>query len=247
MQFLKETFGWLLLNLYNVTGIYALSIILMTIIFNVIMLPLAVKQIRSTENMQKIQPQVQAIQKKYRNDKETMNKKVMELYQKSGVSPFSGCLPLLIQFPIVIALFSVLREPEIWVFANSAVGGKAVAESFFWIENLSFPDQLSTVLPSIPLAQHIPGILPIITALLTYVQMEITTPKKAGNDADKSDQAQAAAGAMSSMKYIMPVMILVFSRSLSAGLVLYWATGTIFRICQQLVMRKMAEGKEAEL
>lgn len=245
MTFLKEGFGWIILNLYELTGVYSLSIILMTILFNVLMLPLAVKQIKSSENMQRIQPQVQAIQKKYKNDKETMNKKVMEIYQQNKVSPLSGCLPLLIQFPIVIALFSVLREPEIWVFNHSHEGGRAVVESFLWISNLSLPDQLSEVLPGISIAQYIPGILPIITAFLTYIQMELSTPKT--DNAGSSNEAQAASGAMKNMKYLMPLMILVFSRNLSAGLVLYWATGTIFRIGQQLVMKKMSQSKETEL
>ncbi len=241
MDFLREGFGSIISYLYDMTGVYSYSIILMTILFNILMLPLAIKQIKSTENMQKIQPQVQALQKKYKNDKETLNKKTMELYQQNKINPLSGCLPMLIQFPIVIALFGVLRQPLTWIFAsNPEVGAKAIAENFLWINNLSLPDLLSSVLPSVEFAQYIPGILPIITAILTYVQMEITTPKA------KGDQAQAGAGAMSNMKYIMPVMILVFARNLSAGLVLYWVTGTIFRIIQQLVMKKMAESKEAE-
>ncbi len=242
MSFLKEGFGWIIANLYDITNVYSLSIILMTIIFNILMLPLAIKQIRSTENMQKIQPQVQAVQKKYKNDKETMNKKVMELYQKNGVNPLAGCLPVLIQFPIIIALFGVLREPLIWVFSgNLEVGKLAVIEGFLWIKDLSQPDMLSVLLPNLDMAQYIPGILPIITSILTYVQMEISTPKTQANDANPS------ANAMGNMKYIFPVMILVFSRSMSSGLVLYWVTGTLFRICQQLIMRKMSEKKEVQV
>ncbi len=240
MSLLKEAFGWIIYNLYDVTNIYWLSIVLMTIIFNILILPLGIKQIKSTENMQKIQPQVKAIQNKYKNDKETMNKKVMELYQKNNVNPLSGCLPVLIQFPIVIALFGVLREPLIWVFAQSPeIGKSAVVEGFLWIKDLSQPDQLSVLLPNMAYADKIPGILPIITAILTYVQMQISSPQTVDKD-------QAAAGAMNSMKFMMPLMILFFSRTLSAGLVLYWVTGTIFRIAQQMIMRKLSEKKKAE-
>ncbi len=239
MGVLKEAFGWIIRNLYDLTNVYSLSIILMTIIFNFLMLPLAIKQIRSTENMQKIQPQVQAIQAKYKNDKEKANKKIMELYQENKVSPFAGCLPLLIQFPIIIALFGVLREPLVYVFqGNPEVGAKAVVEGFLWIKDLSMPDQLSVVFPTLAYADQIPGFLPIITAILTYVQMKISTP---------ANQGQAGAGSMNMkvMQFMMPLMILFFSRSLSAGLVLYWVTGTIFRIIQQIVMKKMDEAKKS--
>ncbi len=244
MSILYDAFGWLIRNLYDLTGVYSVSIILLTIIFNVLMLPLAIKQIKSTEGMQKIQPQVKAIQKKYKNDKDTMNKKIMELYQANGVNPLAGCLPMLIQLPIIFALFGVLRNPMDYIFVNNPeVGAKAIVESFLWINNLSLPDMLSVVLPSVEFAQYIPGILPIITAILTYVQMEITTP----SDKNNNDKTQPAANAMSNMKYMFPIMILLFSRSMPAGLVLYWVTGTIFRIIQQLVMKKIAANKEVQV
>ncbi len=240
MGVLKEAFGWIIRNLFDLTGVYSLSIILMTIIFNILMLPLAMKQIRSTENMQKIQPQVQAIQDKYKNDKEKMNKKIMELYQENKVSPFAGCLPLIIQLPIIWALFGVLREPLEYVFqGNPEVGAKAVVQGFLWIKDLSLPDQLSVVLPNLAYADKIPGILPIITAILTFVQVRISSPPS------KTATAQAQ-GSMKMMQFMMPLMILFFSRSLSAGLVLYWVTGTIFRIIQQIVMRKIDAAKDSK-
>ncbi len=238
MTILNQAFAWLIRSLYSMTGVYSISIILMTIIFNVLMLPLAIKQLKSTENMQKIQPQVQAIQKKYKNDKETMNKKVMELYQANNVNPLAGCLPLLIQMPIIFALFAVMKNPLDYIFVdNLELGQQAISQGFLWIKDLSQPDQFSAIL-NFAYANKIPGLLPIITAVLTYVQMQISTPK-----VDSSSNQ----GAMGSMKIMMPFMILVFSQNLSAGLVLYWATGTIFRILQQMVMNKISKNKEKEV
>ncbi len=237
MEFLKLGFAWIIRSLFDATGIYSLSIFLLTIIFNFMILPLNFKQIKSTENMQKIQPELQALQKKYKNDKEKLNTKVMELYRDNNVNPLSGCLPLLIQMPIVIALFAVLREPMKYIFPdNLALGAEAMAQGFFWIANLSQPDQLSNVL-SFAYSDKLPGILPIITAIATFIQMQISTPQT------KVDKSDPNANTMNTMKYMMPFLILFMSRRLSAGLILYWVTGTVFRILQQIIMKKLDDGK----
>ncbi len=238
MGIFYDFFGWIIRSLYNFTGNYSLSIILMTIIFNLMILPLTLKQIKSTANMQKIQPELKAIQKKYKNDKETMNKKMMELYSEHDVNPLAGCLPLIIQLPIILALFAVMKDPIAHVFmGNEKVGSEAITQGFFWIKNLSLPDQLSNIMGG-DFAKSLPGLLPILTSILTYVQMEVMTPK--------TSPEQGGAGSMGTMKIIMPLMILMFSNSLSAGLVLYWFTGTLFRIAQQFVLKRDQFVKEAE-
>lgn len=238
MGILYQLFGWIIRNLYSVTGIYWLSIILMTIIFNLMMLPLTLKQQRSTEGMQKIQPEINALQKKYKNDKEMLNKKIMEIYSANNVNPLSGCLPLLIQFPIIISLFTVLRNPLEHIFmGDEQLTRAALEQGFLWINDLSLPDQLSNVL-SFSFANSIPGILPIITAVLTYLQFELTMPKA------QPDQPQAST--MTTMKVFMPLMILMFSQQMAAGLVLYWATGTVFRIIQSKILNKQKEARNLE-
>ena len=141
--------------LYSVTekfgfGSYGLAIILLTIIVKIIVYPLTKKQIQSMKAMQKIQPEMQKLQKKYKDNPQMMQKKLMELYQKEGANPMSGCLPMLIQMPILMAMYYTLF--------NFDYGG--VAPSFLWMPSLSETDPLY--------------IFPIHYALTTYLQQKLS-------------------------------------------------------------------------
>lgn len=106
-------FGKLMYIIYNSIGFehYALSLLLFTIVYKVILLPLSIKQIRSTQKMQEIQPELARIQERYKNDKEKLNEETMKFYQEKKYNPSAGCLPMLIQLPILLALFYVIRMP----------------------------------------------------------------------------------------------------------------------------------------
>lgn len=237
MQILYDAFGWVIRTLFDLTGNYALSIILMTVLFNLLLIPLNSSGIKMTEKNKIMKPKIDELQRKYKDDKETLNRKMLELYKEHNFNPFAGCLPLLIQLPIIWALFTVMKDPLKYIFvSNPEVGKAAVEQGFLWIHNLSLPDQLSNVL-SFDFARSVPGLLPIITAVLSYYQFEMGMPKP--------DSKNPAGNSMSTMKYTMPLMLLIFSSQLSAGLVLYWAVGTLFRIVQQLVIRRNAITKEA--
>lgn len=106
-------FGKLMYFIYNTIGLhnYALSLVFFTIVYKVILLPLSIKQMKSTQLMQELQPELQRIQERYKNDKEKLQEEQMKFYQEKGYNPTSGCLPLLIQMPIILALFYVIRMP----------------------------------------------------------------------------------------------------------------------------------------
>lgn len=106
-------FGKLMYFIYNTIGFhnYALSLVFFTIVYKVILLPLSIKQMKSTQLMQELQPELQRIQDRYKNDKEKLQEEQMKFYQEKGYNPTSGCLPLLIQMPIILALFYVIRMP----------------------------------------------------------------------------------------------------------------------------------------
>lgn len=234
MRFLASPLGKLVDFIYNfVSGInldfenfsaYAIAIIIATIIIKLIILPLTLKQTKSMKNMQKVQPKMQELQKKYKNDKETLNMKTMELYKEYKVNPFGGCLPLLIQFPIIIGFFAVLREPVKYVFGSEAAYD-SINKSFLWIDNLKDTDL---------------WILPIIAAATTYFQskmMMANQQSSGGNDAAQSSQKM--------MTTMMPIMILFFARSVPAGLALYWVVSNTFQIVQQFIInRNSGELKE---
>lgn len=238
MDIFHNFFGWIIRELYSFTGNYAFSIVLMTILFNLMILPLTLKSMKSSANMQKIQPEMKKIQEKYKNDKEMLNKKMLELYSENNVNPLAGCLPMLIQMPIILALYAVMKDPINYVFlGDKVIGTPAVSQGLFWIHDLSLPDMLSNVL-NFGFAGSLPGLLPILTAIVTYIQMEVSMPKNESPNA-------SAGSSMGTMKIVMPLMILMFSHSLSAGIVLYWFTGTIFRIAQQFFINKDNISKEA--
>jgi len=112
---------------------YGLAIIMLTILVNIITFPLTKKQMESSKKMQDIQPELKRLQDKYKNDKETYNKVTMEFMQKNKVNPLGGCLPLLIQFPIMIAVFTLLREPAQIIEAVEAMG-KTFNPNFLWLD-----------------------------------------------------------------------------------------------------------------
>lgn len=130
---------------------YGLAIILMTIAIKLVMFPLTQKQMKSMRGMQAIQPKIKNIQDKYKDDPQTMQRKVMELYKEHGVSPFGGCLPLIIQMPIFIAFYQSLLNFQFKIAAHA---------SFLWIPNIGKPDPYF--------------ILAILAAVTTYLQQKIS-------------------------------------------------------------------------
>jgi len=200
---------------------YGLSIILFTVFVKVLLLPLTIKQTKSTKAMQDIQPKLQEIQEKYKNKPEKQQQEIMNLYKEAKVNPVAGCLPLLIQMPILFGLYNVLRNPVDWgVFADQAALQNADMV-FLWVKSLSKPDY----------------ILAIISGVTTFVMQMLMMPK---------DQQQ---GSMKTMTYVMSAMMLYWGFKFPAGLTLYWTAGNLFSIAQHyLVMNplkaKLANSKE---
>jgi len=110
---LLDGIGHVLAWIYGIVGNYGVSIIILTVLIRVILLPLGVKQIKSMQAMQAIQPKIKEIQKKYKTNKTKAQEETMKLYRESGVNPLGGCLPLLLQFPILISMYAVIRAPQV--------------------------------------------------------------------------------------------------------------------------------------
>ena len=193
----------------------------MTVIIRLIILPLYSMQLKSNEQMMAVQPKIKEIQAKYRDNPEKMNEKLQEIYEEHKIRPAMGCLPLLIQLPIIWGLFALLRNPMDYIANSDMV--IAVHESFFWIHDLTQPDL---------------WILPIIAGVATYISMRITTVSQGNNPANAT---------MKAMQYFMPVMIVWMGRTLPAGLCMYWIMSYIFQIVQTKIirMRKKAKDKKA--
>ncbi|MGN1350637.1 MAG: YidC/Oxa1 family membrane protein insertase [Anaerovoracaceae bacterium] len=212
--------GYLINGIYNVVDNYGISIILMTILIRIIILPLYSMQLKSSEQMMLVQPKVKEIQTKYKDTPEKMQEKLQELYQEHNIKPAMGCLPLLIQLPIIWGLFGLLRNPMTYISNSDMV--LAVHESFLWVDDLSQPDL---------------WILPIIAGVATFVSMKITTGMQSGAN-------NPANASMKAMQYFMPVMIVWMGRTLPAGLCMYWVMSYIFQIVQTKVIQIRKKVKE---
>ncbi len=218
--FLARIIGYLMSFIYNLVNNYGISIIILTLIVRVCLLPLYHKQNQYSAAMADLQPKIKDIQTKYASDRNTMNEKMNELYQQENISPLSGCLPMLIQFPIIIGLFALLRTPLLYMKGSEMIA--AVHESFLWIPDLCQPDN---------------WIMPIIAGITTYFSSAQTT-------------ANDTTGAMAGMKYFFPIMIFLMGRSFPSGLALYWAVGNMFTMIQtyyfNVKKKKKAREKEIE-
>ena len=108
-QALLDALGWILARIYDVVPNYGLAIILLTVVTRLVLLPLGIKQIKSMQHMQALQPKLKDLQKKYKGNKQKLQEEQMRLYREAGVNPLGGCLPLLLQFPLLFAMYSVIR------------------------------------------------------------------------------------------------------------------------------------------
>ena len=111
-QALLDGLGWMVAQIYEVIPNYGVTIVVLTVLIRLVLLPLGIRQIRSMQHMQIVQPRVKQIQQKYKQNRQRQQEEIMKLYKEYGVNPFSGCWPVLLQFPILIAMYSVVRFPQ---------------------------------------------------------------------------------------------------------------------------------------
>ena len=164
MDFLSNIVQQVITVLYNFTDSvgfanYGLAIVIMTVIVKLILYPLSKKQIESTKAMMELQPKMKAIQEKYKDDKQRLNMELANLYKSEGVNPLAGCLPLVVQMPIMIGIFYGIRD---FHYAGPS--------NFLWMESISNPDPTY--------------ILPVLSALTTFIQSKQTMPDT-GNPQNK--------------------------------------------------------------
>ena len=188
---------------------YGLAIILLTILVRIVFWPITHKSTESMKKMQEIQPLVNAVREKYKDNAQKQQQEIMALYKEYKVNPLGGCLPTLIQIPVFIALFVVLRSAIELRFS-----------SFLWVKDLSAPENLLAGVLPIPL-----NILPIFMAVTMAWQQKLTP--SAGADPNQQK-----------MMMFMPVMMLVLFYNFASGLALYWSTNQVLMIVQQLMMQR---------
>ncbi|MGA2939323.1 MAG: membrane protein insertase YidC [Syntrophobacteraceae bacterium] len=204
---------------YSFTHNYGIAIILLTIIIKIVFWPLTQKSYTSMQKMKKIQPKIQQIREKYKDDKEKLNQELMQVYKTYKVNPMGGCLPMALQIPVFFALYRML---------NSAVELRHQPFAL-WIHDLTAPDRLNLGFSiDLPMIGHLDG-LPVLTILMgaTMFLQQKMTPSSGDPRQEK-------------IMLIMPVMFTFFFINFPAGLVLYWFVNNILSIAQQYWINRHA-------
>jgi YidC/Oxa1 family membrane protein insertase len=234
----------ILLTIYGLVGNFGIAIILFTILIRLATHPLMVQQIKSSQKMQELNnsKKFKDIQEKYKGDREKLSQEQMKLYQEMGYNPLSGCLPTLIQFPIIIGLYQSITRAlaatplamltltrTVYPWLETIMPRLGLAELipinkyFLWM-NLSQPEKIYIMGVAIPL-------LAIVVALTTYVQSKVTTPPT-GTD----PQAKQMSNMMS---IYMPLLLGYFALNFAAGLAVYFIVSNLFGIAQYAYMGKV--------
>ncbi len=198
--------------LHKVVRNYGVVIVLVSVLTKLLFYRLTHKSFQSMKDMQKIQGQVNALKEKYKNDSQRMNKEMWALYKREGVNPMGGCLPMLLQMPVFIALYSVLR---------STIELRQ-APFVLWINDLSRPDVLFHLPFPLPFLGENFCLLPILMGVSMFLQQKMTTV----------DPRQKA------MVYMMPIVFTVMFYRLPSGLVLYWFVNNVLSIGQQWMIHR---------
>lgn len=207
--------------IYTYTGNYGWAIILIAVAFKLLTFPLNQMQTKSMKRMSALKPEMELINEKYADNPQDKQKKIMELYKKHNVNPAKGCLPLLIQMPIFIALYSAFSESiELW---NSPF--------IWWMTDLASPDTIYVFEDLFVVQNFNMNILPLVMGGSQILQQKLTTVA--------TDPQQKM------MMYFMPLIMLFFFWSIPSGVTLYWTVQNIISILWQVVAEKfMKEGDE---
>ena len=206
---------WLLDFFFGFVGDYGVAIIMVTILMRLAMIPLTTKQARSTYEMQRIQPKIKEIQKKYKDDKQKQQEELMKFYSENKINPFGGCLPMMLQMPIFIALFTVLRNME-------DPGG-------FWIILPDLSVSAGTVLSADGILAAVPYVI-----FVGLFGLSAWLPQKMMSQ-DSQQQK---------MGIYMALMMLYFGWISPGGVLVYWVTSSAWQVGQQAVMLRVMGREE---
>jgi YidC/Oxa1 family membrane protein insertase len=223
--FLTKPIFYALDFLKNLLGNFGLAILALTVLIKILFLPLANKSYSSMGRMKALQPEIEKIREKYKDDRLKMNEKIMELYKKEKVNPMAGCLPMVVQIPVFFALYKVL-------FVSIEM---RQAPFYGWIHDLSAPDpttifNLFGLIPWDPPSMLMIGAWPLIMGATMFLQQKMSPPP--------GDPTQAK------MFLLMPIFFTYLLAQFPAGLVIYWAWNNTLSIAQQWLIMKRAEKKK---
>lgn len=238
MDFIINPFVTVLTLLYQIFGNnIVLAIVVFTIIIRLATSPLLLQQQRSTEAMQQLQPELNKLREKYKNDREKMSQAQMELYREYGINPLGGCLPLIVQLPILLGLYgAIITALGATPFQLIDLSGRLLIPGLdslvpldkFWLGmDLTQPPTVNAAVVPIALA------LPVLVMATTWLQSKLTMPVP-----KEGEEPNPAANMTRSMTTIMPLMFGFFALSFSVGLSIYFIVSNVVGIVQYTVLGK---------
>jgi YidC/Oxa1 family membrane protein insertase len=214
---------------YSFTHDWGLAIILITILFRIIVYPITRKQFQSTYKMQKLQPKLAELKKRYADDPQRQQEETMKIYQEAKFNPLSGCLPMLLQMPIFIALYWTLQKlPEY-------IGGTGRAETALPATFYGLIPDLSLSPATVFAEQGVLAVIPYVILVLLF-GVSMLVPLLLSKTRERQQLI---------MTGIMSVVFIWFGWSAPAGVLLYWDASSLLGVGQQVMSRKMMERKEA--
>ena len=219
-----------LIFLYQVIPDFGIAVIALTVLIRLLLYPSTAKSIKSQQAMSEIQPKVKEIQDKYDDDKEKQAQEMMELYQDKNVNPFSGCLPLLVQLPILIGLFRVFYrgfEQEQMKYLYSFVSNPGVIDqSFLGLVNLAEPN----------------AVMAVLAGVFQFFQTKTST----ASTPQSGDDSGFGAMFKKQMIYLFPVITVFIVWRLPSAIALYWITTTMFMVAQQYYLKNKKSDEEEQ-
>ena len=214
---ISEPFSWVLNKLHGVFGSYGLAIIVLTILVKLILWPLTAQATRSQKKMQSLQGPMSKLREKHKGNSQKLNQEMMKFYKEHKVNPFAGCWPILIQIPIFLGMFWMLRS-----------AAELYGQSFLWANYLSEQDHVAQV------QGFSLNVLPILMVITQWFQMKLN-PMQMGPELSDAQRINAK------MMRFMPFMFLIFLYFFSSALVLYWTVQNLMTILQTLITKKVPE------
>lgn len=268
---LSEPLSLLIRPIYEYTHNYGWTLVIVTILINIITIPLTIISQKSTAKTQQIQPLIAELQKKYQNDKEKLNAEMQKLYTKYEINPMSGCLPLLIRMLIIFGFIGVVYNPLKYLLqlsadqisavktAVEAAGGK-VGSYEVQLCGMEGAKEAIMSFGKTPINFNFMGIdltnmlkenmsdikvwiIPVLAVIATVFSSFVTKKLMAKN----SGAGDQAAAMNNSMIFIMPVMTAYFTFIMPIGMSLYWFTSTIVNIIQQIVVNRIVKKHQKEI
>ena len=265
INFIAEILGALIRLIYNIVGQnYGLSIIIFTILTKVLLFPITYKQSKAMDEMSKLGPIEKEIREKYKGNKEKMSEELMKAYEEHKVNPMGGCLPLLIQLPIIIAMFYIVKQPLTYImqmpkeqlqeYTQEYLGKEEVTDNDIKAYEIQVADKNDLInmefagldfgdVPSKAFsknaeekASYISLLIPVLSLILSLIQTKIN--QKSNKMTEEQLEQQKT------MNLMMPIMSAYISYIMPLALGVYWLLGSVLQIITQFIINKMLKNQK---